>query len=423
MKLKSAVLLFGIAWTALAHEVPDDVRIHLFAKPSGNKMQLIVRVPANAFIDNWLPTMAGTPYLDLPQANAVLPSASETWVADLITIYEGDTRLERPKILTTMLSRQSDTSINSFGEALAHVTGPGLPANALVTIERAVADVLLEVPIRSDRSDFTFVPRFERLGVLVTTTVGFLPPGGGVRTYEYEGDPEPFKLDPSWDQSAAHFIEAGFLNIFDETDHFLLLFCAVLLFRKYRALIPFAVAFTIAHSLAFLVFAFDWGTPGVWVPPLAGTLMALGVVYLALEYMVKPDAGKKRLFFAASSGIAYGAGFWFSLRPVLQFGGEHPVVSILSFNLGIEFCQLLVLALLVICFSLITVSRTVAIILAGIVAHMAWHRMTERAFALNRFESQVQWPVFDLKWVLTGLIAAAAIWMVYGQRVVRNAAR
>ena len=399
MKLRPCVLALAVVSTALAHEVPDDVRINVFAKPSGNKLQLIVRVPANAFIDNWLPTMAGTPYLDLAQANAVLPSAAETWVADLITIYEGNTRLERPKILTTVLTRQSDT-----------FPGAALPPNALVTIERAAADVQLEVPIRWDRSDFTFVPRFERLGVLVTTTLSFLPPGGGIRTYEYEGDPEPFRLNPSWDQSASHFIAAGFLNIFDETDHFLLLFCVALLFRRFRALIPFAVAFTIAHSLTLV--AFDRGTPGVWVPPLAGTLMALSVGYLALECMVKPEAGTKRLLFATASGVAYGSGFWFSLRPVLQFGGEHPVVSILSFNLGIEFCQLLVLTLLVFCFYVVPVSRIVAIILAGIVAHMAWHRMTERAFALNRFESQLQWPVFDLKWMLAGLIAAALAWVM-----------
>ena len=35
----------------LAHEVPDDVRIKIFLKPGGNRMLILVRMPANAFID------------------------------------------------------------------------------------------------------------------------------------------------------------------------------------------------------------------------------------------------------------------------------------------------------------------------------------------------------------------------------------
>jgi hypothetical protein len=418
------LLLLSLAGNALAHEVPDDVRIHVLIKPAGNKLQLIARVPANAFIDNWFPTIPGTNYLDLAQTNPLLAAAAYTWVSDLITVYEGDTRLPKPAILATILSRQSDPSYNSYAEALAHVTGPALPMDARVILDRAAVDVLLEVPIRSDRSDFTLVPRFGRLGVMVTTTIGFLPPGGGIRNYEYEGDPDPFKLNPSWDQSAAHFIQAGFLNIFDETDHLILLFCVVLLFRRYRALMPFAVAFTVAHSLALILSAFgstyNFGSPGPWMPPLAGTLMALSVVYLALECIVNPNPRKNREIFATASGIFYGFGFWFSLRPVLQFGGNHPIVSILSFNLGIEICQLLALTLLCVFFYFVSTTRIVDMILAGLVAHMDWHRMTERAYALNRFETQLQWPVFGASWMFAALILAALIWLALNRKTLLN---
>lgn len=420
MKRKAAFLLLIFAWLASAHEVPDDVRIHVLAKPSGHKLQLIVRVPANAFIDNWFPTIPGTNYLDLAQTNPLLQGAAYTWVSDLISIDEGETRLQKPVIQATLLSRQSDPSFNRYADALAHVTGAKLPADARVTLERAAVDVLLETPIRSDQSDFTFYPRFGRLGVVVTTTVDFFPPGGGIRTYEYEGDPEPFKLNPSLDQSAAHFIQAGFLNIFDETDHLLLLCCVVLLFRRYRALLPFAIAFTLAHSFALIAAAlstiYNLAPPGPWMPPLAGTLMALSVVYLALECIVNPAKGKRRELFAIASGFMYGFGFWFSLRPVLQFGGNHAVASILSFNLGIEICQVLVLVGLCLAVHLVRTSRVVDIILVGILAHMAWHRMTERAYALNRFETQLQWPVFNMGWMFATLAAAALIWLALNKK-------
>jgi len=417
--LSRAILLLAVAVSVSAHEVPDDVRIHIFAKPSGNKMQWIVRVPVNALIDTLLPMLPGPGYLDLPQSEPMLPVPANVWVADILTLYEGDTRLEKPVVQKMLLSRQTDPSFSSYAEALAHVNGPKLPANSLVMWDRAVMDVLLETPIHSDRSDFTFVPRFGRLGVKVTTTFDFLPPDGGVRAFEYEGDPEPFKLNPSWDQSAAHFIEAGFFNITDQTDHSLLLFCFVLLLRRYRALFPFVVAFTIAHSFALIASAYGLGPSGVWLPPLTYTLMALCVVYLALECVMAVSTsarrGKRRWGAAIACGLVFGSGFWFALFPVWQFGGDHPLVSVLSFNLGIELGQFLALALLVpavdIFFRFAVAEKIGTLILAGLVAHMDWHRMVERAYALHRFESQLQWPVFNLNWMLAALVLAGLIWL------------
>lgn len=379
----------------------------------------MVRVPVNALIDTLLPMLPGPGYLDLAQSEPMLAVPANVWVADILTLYEGDTRLGKPLVLKTLLSRQTDPSFNTFAEALAHVNGPKLPASAQVLWDQAVMDVLLETPIRSDRSDFTFVPRFGRLGVRVTTTFHFLPPDGGVRVFEYEGDPEAFKLNPAWDQSAAHFIEAGFFNITDQTDHLLLVFCVVLLFRRFRVLFPFIAAFTIAHSFALIASAYNLGPAGVWLPPLTYTLMALSVVYLALECIisvtVSPRRGRDRVrsrwIAAVASGIVFGSGFWFALRPVLQFGGAHPAVSVLSFNLGIELGQFLALALLVpavdLFFRFAVAEQIGTIILAGLVAHMDWHRMVDRSYALNRFVSQLQWPAFDLDWPESALLGVA----------------
>jgi hypothetical protein len=362
--------------------------------------------------------LPGPGYLDLAESDPMLPVPANVWVADILSLYEGDTRVAKPVVQKMLISRQTDPSFNSYAEALAHVNGPKLPANSLVMWDRAVMDVLLETPIRSDRSDFTFVPRFGRLGVKVTTTFDFLPADGGVRVYEYEGDPEAFKLNPSWDQAAAHFIEAGFFNITDQTDHLLLIFCIVLLLRRYRALIPFVAAFTLAHSFALIASAYNLGPAGVWLPPLTYTLMALSVVYLALECVMAvttPARRRKRWTAAIACGIVFGSGFWFALYPVWQFGGDHPLVSVLSFNLGIELGQFLALALLIpavdLFFRFVVAEKIGTLILAGLVAHMDWHRMVDRAYALNRFESQLQWPIFDLQWMVAALVAAGLIWL------------
>ena len=46
------------------------------------------------------------------------------------------------------------------------------------------------------------------------------------------------RLDPRWYQAALRFVELGFFHILDGTDHLLFLFCLVIPFRRFRALIP-----------------------------------------------------------------------------------------------------------------------------------------------------------------------------------------
>jgi hypothetical protein len=338
-------------------------------------------------------------------------------------IDENDTRLPKARLITTRLSRESDPSFTSWETALAHVNGPPLPPGSLLMPDRAMMDVLLDMPIQSERSGFTFTPRFGRLGVRVTTTLSFLQPDGGIRLFEYEGDPEPFRLNPTWDQSAAHFIQLGFSHILSETDHLWFLLCLVLLFRRVRMLAPFVIAFTAAHSFALVGSAFGLAPAFPWLAALAGTLMALSVVYMALECIVGGAASNSRLPVAVASGIFFGSGFWFFLLPVLQFGGEHRLVSVLAFNVGIEMGQFLALALMIplsaIFFRFVVAERIGTMILAGLTAHAAWHRMTDRAFMLG--SPTMQWPAFanfDVRYVVLA-VAVAIILLALKQRAPR----
>ncbi len=110
-------------------------------------------------------------------------------------------------------------------------------------------DVLFEYPIQSDRSRFSINPAFDRLGVHVVTVLRFLAPNTPVRAFEFTTDPGLVRLDPRWHQAALRFIDLGFFHILDGTDHLLFLFCLVIPFRRFRALVPVVTAFTVAHSL------------------------------------------------------------------------------------------------------------------------------------------------------------------------------
>jgi hypothetical protein len=96
------------------------------------------------------------------------------------------------------------------------------------------------------------------------------------------------------------------------------------------------------------------------------------------------------------------------------------LTSLLSFNIGVELGQLLVLALLVpllnILFRYVVAERLGTIILSVIVGHTAWHWMIERFDVLRQFP----WPTVTaaglaslLGWLIVIVAIAAVAWLVF----------
>jgi HupE / UreJ protein len=147
-------------------------------------------------------------------------------------------------------------------------------------------DVLFEYTVVSDRSAFSIHPRLSRLGLRVVTTLQFLPPTGVARALEFQGDPGLVRLDPSWHQAALRFVELGFLHILDGTDHLLFILCLVIPFRRLGPLILLVTSFTVAHSITLIASAFGYAPSALWFPPLVETLIAISILYMALENIV-----------------------------------------------------------------------------------------------------------------------------------------
>lgn len=388
-----------------AHDIPNDVTVQAFVKPAGDRLHLLVRVPLRAMRDVDFPKR-GQGSLDLARADAALRDAAVLWIVDAIQLYEGETRLPSPRMVEARASLESDRSFASYEEALAQVTGARLPVDTEVYWNQAMLDVLVEYPIQSDQADFSVQPDFARLGLRVVTAVRFLPPGGAVRAFEFVGNPGLVRLDPRWHQAARRFVEAGFFHILDGADHLLFLLCLVIPFRRFRQLVVVVTAFTVAHSITLIASAYNFGPDALWFPPLIETLIAVSIVYMALENIVGSDA-QRRWVIAFGFGIVHGFGFSFALRETLQFAGSHLLTSLLSFNLGVELGQLLVVALLIpaltVLFRYVVAERIGTIILSALVAHTGWHWMIERAQALRQF----RWPAFD-----AALLAAAMRWLM-----------
>lgn len=405
-----------------AHDIPVDVTVQAFVKPDGNRLHLLVRVPLQTMRDINVPlNPAGT--LDLEQLRPMLPKAATAWISDFVRVDEDDETLPRPQVIATQISLPTDKSFASYEQAVAHVNAPPLPDNTNASWNTMLLDVLFDYPIHSEKSAFSIDPAIDGLGVRVNTVLRFLPPGGAIRAYEFSGDPGLVRLDPSWYQAALSFIRMGFGHILDGTDHLLFLLCLVIPFRKFRGLIPVVTAFTAAHSITLIASAYGLAPNTGWFPPLIETLIAVSILYMALENIVGSATVHRRWMMAFAFGLIHGFGFSFALRQSLQFAGAHMLASLLSFNVGVELGQLLVLVFMIpvlnFLFRRVVEERMGTIILSALVADTAWHWMIDRADAMRRVP--FHWPVLNpdfiataLQWMIAIVAIAGAVWLIDG---------
>jgi HupE/UreJ protein len=377
-------------------------------------LSLLVRVPLQAMRDIVYPKR-GRDFVDLANADDALRNAATTWVASDVAIYEGETRLADPQIVRIRASLAGDNAFQSYDAAVAHLSGPRLPDDTEFVWSQGLMDVLLEYPIESDRSPFSIETSWGRLGLRTVTALRFLPPGGAVRAFEFQGDAGLVRLDPRWHQAAARFVRLGFAHILAGTDHLLFLLCLVIPFRRLLPLVGVVTAFTVAHSITLILSAYDIAPGALWFPPLVETLIAASIVYMALENIVAVSV-RRRWAIAFAFGLVHGFGFSFALRETLQFAGSHLLTSLLSFNVGVELGQLLVLALfipgLTLLFRFVVAERMGTIILSALVAHTGWHWMTERAGRLSQYS--LQWPAIDAAFLLTVVRALIVVLVLAG---------
>lgn len=404
-------LLLLLPGRQFAHDIPSRVTVLAFVKPEAGahpRLRVVLRVPLEAMRDQNFPQL-GDGYLDVAHAAPMLHDAAKLWLANDLEMFENGAPLREPTIVATKISLPSDRSFTTYDTALAHIVSPAqLPSSEDLVWKQAMLDVVLDYPIFSAQSRFSTRPTLARLGVKTTTVLRFLPPAGGERDFEYVGDPGLVHLDPEWYQAAFRFVTLGFQHILSGIDHLLFILCLVIPFRRIRPLITIVTAFTIAHSITLLASAAGYAPDALWFPPSIEVLIAASIVYMALENIVGAKL-ERRWMVAFGFGLVHGFGFSFALRESLQFAGAHLATSLVSFNVGVELGQLMVLAIAVPVlnwmFTHVVAERMGTIILSAFVAHTAWHWMLDRGAALMQY--QFEWPA--LTWAMAATVVRGAI--------------
>jgi HupE / UreJ protein len=416
-----AALIFALPGVGIAHTIPDDVTVQAFIKPQGNRLYLLVRVPADTGTDVVYPERDNG-NLDLARVEPTIRTAVKLWLIENIDLYENDKLLRNSRIDQALIALPSDKSFTSYDAALAHLTGPRLPADTQVYWQQTYVDAMIEYPIQSEQSNFSIHPRFNDLALRVITDLQFLLPSGASRTYEFPDDPGLIRFTPSWYQSTAQFFKMGFSRFLTGTDYWVFLLCLAIPFRRFRSLLLLVISFTVAQSIALIASAYHFAPDTLWFPPLIETLLAISIVYLALENIVGKFKLQRRRIVAFGFALVLGYSYSFALARTLQFSGEHKLDAVLSFNAGIELCQLLALALMVLAlevlFRRVVDERMGTMIVSGLVLLTAWRSMLDRAEHL--WEYQFIWPTLTtaseagaMRALMVILILAFLVWLVF----------
>ena len=153
---------------------------------------------------------------------------------------------------------------------------------------------------------------------------------------------------------ARSYFALGVEHILTGYDHLLFVIALVLLLGRLGVVVRAATAFTVAHSLTLV--GTTLGLFGLAQAPVEA-LIALSIVFLAVE-LVKQDPLRPRLSeripwaVAFGFGLIHGFGFAGALREIGLPEGDVPT-ALLTFNLGVEAGQLVIVSLVLIAIALV----------------------------------------------------------------------
>ncbi len=140
--------------------------------------------------------------------------------------------------------------------------------------------------------------------------------------------------------AALLYLEVGYIHILPlGLDHILFVLSLYLLSPKLKLVLWQATAFTVAHSVSLGLSSYNLIiTPENIVEP----LIALSIMYVALENIFSPKLKKSRIGVVFLFGLVHGMGFASALGQ-LGLPRDSYLTSILMFNLGVELGQLTVI--------------------------------------------------------------------------------
>lgn len=140
--------------------------------------------------------------------------------------------------------------------------------------------------------------------------------------------------------AAILYLQLGFTHIIPlGFDHILFVLSLFLLSPKLKPVLWQATAFTVAHSITLGLAMFKVITPS---PQIVEPIIALSIMYVALENILSPTLKKSRIGIVFLFGLVHGMGFANALGQ-LGLPQNAYLTSLVMFNVGVELGQLAVI--------------------------------------------------------------------------------
>ena len=159
-----------------------------------------------------------------------------------------------------------------------------------------------------------------------------------------------------WLGDCSQFFQLGVMHILTGYDHILFLLSVIVVAETFLQTLKLVTAFTVAHSitLALAYFSIVSLSDRVVEP-----FIALTIIYVAVENLWVKDfakARKRRWMLAFGFGLVHGLGFVYTLKAITVSRHEL-LAALVSFNLGIEGGQMIIVSFALIGLSLLKASH------------------------------------------------------------------
>ncbi|MDF2961409.1 MAG: HupE/UreJ family protein [Paenibacillus sp.] len=243
----------------------------------------------------------------------------------------GATELESSLKSKVRLLQNAEPMIFSLRsmERTVNETIPGITFSLFYTGKQPVTGFTVEYELLFDQEDpdhlnFAFILDGEDMDQAVFDTAH--------RVYHYESLRPDSRAAVLW-----NYFMLGIEHIWLGFDHLLFLFSLLLAATRYRDMVKIVTAFTAAHSITLLLASLGYVRVNpVWIE----AAIALSICYVAVENIVANKHGiRGALTFIF--GLVHGLGFAGALEEI-GLPKRYFLSSLLSFNLGVEIGQLLV---------------------------------------------------------------------------------
>lgn len=145
---------------------------------------------------------------------------------------------------------------------------------------------------------------------------------------------------------AAFYLQLGLQHILPYgLDHILFITALCLLNTKFKTILWQATAFTIAHTITLAMSMKNIvALPTTVVEP----IIALSILFVGLENLFISELKPWRILLVFTFGLVHGMGFASALKEIGLPPGQF-VLSVLSFNAGVELGQIVIIALIFSC--------------------------------------------------------------------------